>query len=299
MVQKIFLLIVLMSSVAFAQNENTSTAEPVKIDEFGIIGHCDLGSRLDNLLVELMNKPNAKGYIIFYEGKDALPSQIESSSGESLYTDHIKFRRFDSSRITVITSYRDERATELWIIPENAAPPNPTNAIQKPEIPLDKTLLYDYSSIEFYDYSENLLPHKKAEYEEYTKTDEVSEETTVDPDYEEPKLSAEELDNLKFEWANERFGKFLGKNKKMQGVIVFYADDQEYDINKLTSHFEEGKNRIAKASDIASERIKVVFGGYRSHIQMEFWAVPEKGKSPELTPEERPVEETEIEVENQ
>jgi hypothetical protein len=255
-----------------------------------------------------MNRPNAKGYIIFYEGKDALPARIESSSGKRVYLNYINIRKFDSSRITLITSYREEMATELWITPKNAEPPQPTNAIPKPEISLDKTLLYDRGSIDSYNdyesYLDFLLPHKKAEYEELTKTDEsvdesVSEETTVDPSYEEPKLSAEELENIKFGWTSERFGKFLEKNKKMQGLIVFYADDQEFDLNKLTNHIEEGKTRIAKSANIAPERIKIIFGGYKSYIQMEFWAVPEKGKFPDLTPDERPVEETETEVESQ
>lgn len=295
----IFLLTILMSSVALAQNANIQKSEAVIIDEFGPLGHCDMGARLDNFLVTLMEQPNAKGYIIFYEGKDALPSRIEKSFGEILYMNYIRTRSFDLSRITLITSYRDEMATELWIVPENAAPPQPRDYIPKPEISLDKTLLYDRSALDLYDDLDLLLPHKKAELEEPFKGDEeISEETTVEPISQETKLTAEELEDLKFHWTSKEFGEFLEKNKKMQGVIMFYADDQEFDVNKVTSRLEEGKRRIAKAANIAPERMQIIFGGYKSYVQIEFWAVPEKGKFPEAQPEERIIE-VENEMENE
>ena len=79
-------------------------------------------------------------------------------------------------------------------------------------------------------------------------------------------------------------------------MIIFYADDAYYDIGKVQSHVEDGKRRIAEAAQISPDKIKVVFGGYRNSIETEFWIVPKKGKMPTPTPEERPVEEFESEV---
>lgn len=304
MIRIIFLITVLMSSVVFAQDVTDSVPEAQQIDEFGPLGECDRGARIDALLVELQSRPKAKGYIIFYQGEDVLPSEIENPTfADRLYSNYITFRGFDLSRIEIIKSYRKETATELWIVPENAEPPKPKGATDKPKISFDKTLLYDRGSVDFVSDFDNsldlLLPHKKAEYEEFNKpSEENSEEIVNETNSEETKLSAEELEDFKFGWTSDRFGAFLERNKKMKGVIIFYADDQEFDIGKLINHIEEGKQRIAKGAKIEPERMLVVFGGYKSYIQIEFWAVPEKGIFPAPEPDERIIEE-ETETEDQ
>lgn len=310
----LFLILVAMSSLAFSQD----TGEPEvssevhkqnsiarKIDEFGPLAECDRGARLDFLAVELQEDRNAKGYIIFYQGENVLPSAIENQNyAKKLYVDYLTQNRgIPPERIVFINSYRNETVTELWIVPENAAPPKLTYTIDKPKIPTDKTLLFDRSSIDFLfgdsTYVDVLLPSKKAEYEKNTgiyNTDfeEVSTENMPDG----LNLSAEEIEDLKFDWTSDGFGAFLEKNKKMKGVIMFYADDQEFDIGKLINHIEEGKQRIAKAANIEPERMLVVFGGYKSYIQIEFYAVPEKGIVPAPEPDERIIEE-ETETEDQ
>jgi hypothetical protein len=98
-------------------------------------------------------------------------------------------------------------------------------------------------------------------------------------------------EEIKFSWVNEKFGKELKKCKDSTGVIIFYADELEYDILKLQYHIEEGKHRIAKASEISPDKIKVVFGGYRDEIQTEFRIVPKNGDEPVAKPKERESEE--------
>jgi hypothetical protein len=302
----LFLVLIVMSSAVFSQEIGSPaySAEAVnqnyesrKIDEFGSLSECDLRSRLDAFLVELMEQPKAKGYIFYYQGENALPSEIENPKrAERLYSNHINFRNFDANRIVLNSSYRKETATELWIVPENAEPPKPTETIDKPKISSDKTLLYDRGSIDFYYDADNsldlLLLHKRAEYEKFFEpSEEVAEEIVQETNSEETKLSAEELEEIKFDWTSDRFGSFLEKNKKMKGVIIFYADEQEFDIGKVASHIEEGKQRIAKAAKIKPERMQIIFGGYKSYIQIEFWAVPEKGIFPVPKPDERIIEE--------
>lgn len=306
MFKVLFLILFIMISIVFSQDsgEPDISSElhkqnPVtrKIDEFGQISEEDRGARLDAFAYELQQQPSARGYIIFYQGKDDLPVNVENPDRTgNLYLKYLTLNRgFTSERIVLINSYRNQTVTEFWIVPENAVPPTPTDTIDKLKISTDKTLLYDTCSIDFLFgsdvYVDVLLPSKKAEYEKTTgiyNTDfkEISPENMPDG----LSLSDEEIEAIKFNWTSERFGAFLGKNKKMQGEIMFYADDQEFDINKLTKHIEEGKQRIAKAAKISPERIQVIFGGYKSYIQIEFWAVPKKEKFPEPKPDKRIIE---------
>ena len=77
--------------------------------------------------------------------------------------------------------------------------------------------------------NEFLLPEKKAQLErerEEIEKEFQTDETSVE-NIEIEKLSVEEIEAEKFEWLSKRFGEFLQKNKKMKGVILFYADDLE------------------------------------------------------------------------
>lgn len=97
----------------------------------------------------------------------------------------------------------------------------------------------------------------------------------------------DELDKLNYSWAKKKYGEALKKDETAQGVLVFYADENYYDIDKLTSFVEEGRNRIAGNAEIDANRIQVVFGGYRGLAQIECWIVPQGQNLPELKPEKR------------
>jgi hypothetical protein len=93
-------------------------------------------------------------------------------------------------------------------------------------------------------------------------------------------------DSLKFGWAKKAFGDALKASPASSGVIVLYADENYFDINRLMAFVEDGRNRIAERSAIGGDRIQVVFGGYRGAPQLELWVVP-NGSMPELKPEDR------------
>ncbi len=309
-----FLLVI--SIAAFAQNDYQSPdlTEPApsekanKIDDFGVTGDCDMRSRLDNFLVTLQNNSNLRGVIIAYQGKDVLPANYDLMT--KLYENYFRFRNFDTSRIEIVSNiFRDERYTELWTVPNGIDAPVPTDTIPKPTIPSGKTFLYDRNLIsgrEEGDFSEEfILPSVKAQeeaelraYEEENKSENTDEETIfeepiqiteTEAEIEQP--SPEEIEAAKFYWINETYGELIKKQKDSHGVIIFYADDQYYDVGKLQSHIEDGKRKIAEAAKISHNKIQVVFGGYRNFIEAEFWIVPKKGESPKPTPKERPVEE--------
>lgn len=311
------------------QSEDFQSEKSEKIDEFGQVSECDLGARLDHLLITLQEKASAKGYIINYQGKDVLPARYESNLIERRIRNYLRLRNFDLSRLILIDGgFREEQATEIWVVPGGAEPPTPTGAIPKPKIPSNKTFLYDrnyLSGSSEGDFSEEfILPSVKAQQEAEAMADqaefeleEINEETTaetenptveeetdeaetptIEEEIETEQPTPEEIEAEKFYWANETFGEMIKKQKGSSGVIIFYADDAYYDIGKLQSHIEDGKRRIAEAANISSDKIRVVFGGYRTQIEAEFWVVPKKGEFPKATPGERPVEEIEDE-ENQ
>ena len=92
----------------------------------------------------------------------------------------------------------------------------------------------------------------------------------------------------KFLWVKKSFGDAIKAQPTNAGVIVLYADENYFDVNALMSYVEEGRNLVAKKSGIESNRIQVVFGGYRSTAQVELWVIPEGGTMPEFKTEARP-----------
>lgn len=95
--------------------------DPVMVDEFGALPNDDIRGRLDLFFAELSNNPNNQGYIINY----GTPAQV--ATRERLIRNHIAFRRFDPSRITLVNG-GDTGAganTKLYRVPPGAANPNP------------------------------------------------------------------------------------------------------------------------------------------------------------------------------
>jgi hypothetical protein len=95
------------------------------------------------------------------------------------------------------------------------------------------------------------------------------------------------LDTLKFAWAKKSFGEAIKANPSNSGVIVVYADDNYFEVDRLMGYVEEGRDKIAATSEIGGEKIQVVFGGYRAVPQVEMWIVPQGGAIPELKAEDR------------
>ncbi len=115
----IFLLLALMSSVAFAQTPEKP--EALIIDEFGRLANGDIKAGLDNLIVQLQNNPTSQGLIISYGSKR------EVAARERMMKSHISFRQVNNLReITFINGgYGNEIKTQFWRVPEGAEPPKP------------------------------------------------------------------------------------------------------------------------------------------------------------------------------
>lgn len=320
-IRKIFIICAVLLIVSvnfysqdFSETNSAESEKAEKVDEFGKLPECDWQARIDNLLVAVQNNLTSKGVIIAYQGANVLPVNYDKSSTRR-YKSYINFRGFDLDRIEFIEGgFRDEEMTELWRILPGAEMPKPSETIPKPELPTGKTFLYDrnylvdnYYEIDYLD--EYILPAVKAErearqksLEEEWKSDDSEEVQTVEPqiieeetEVEQPK-TPEEIEAEKFFWANERFGEVIKNQKDASGVMIFYADDSVYDIARLQTFIDEGRRKIAKDASISPAKIQILFGGYRSSVEAEFWIMPKNGEFPASSPETRPVEDIEEET---
>ena len=97
----------------------------------------------------------------------------------------------------------------------------------------------------------------------------------------------QEIDEQRFSWTDDRFAERVAGTTKGHGVILFYADDQYYDLAKLRAFIEQGRDRLAKAAKLKPSQIEVTFGGYRMGVEVEYFIIPKNGKPPTPTPEER------------
>lgn len=104
-----------------------------KIDEYGNIRHCDLTARLDNFAIELQNDPTLKGVLVAYDAKGKAQGRAANYMKVGRFY-LVHDRGIDASRlVAVYGGVRDveDVTTELWAVPEGAAPPVPPPAEDK------------------------------------------------------------------------------------------------------------------------------------------------------------------------
>lgn len=104
------------------------TPTPYKFDEWDAKAFDDDKARLDNLAIELQNKPDSQGYVIMYQGTD-------KTSIRTLTVDKLKPRafnylvntRFIQPNRLQFTNWGTRVHThyEVWIVPPGANPPVP------------------------------------------------------------------------------------------------------------------------------------------------------------------------------
>jgi|SRR5215204_5350902 len=94
-----------------------------RLDEFGKLPNDEVRARIDAMFVALGNEPNGQGYIINY-GTDK-----DIAAREKLIRNHIGFRKYDATRITMVRGganpYGTGVWTKVWILPPGAAIPQP------------------------------------------------------------------------------------------------------------------------------------------------------------------------------
>lgn len=207
----------------------------------------------------------------------------------------MRFRRFDPSRITFIRGgFRQGVHNELWVVPYGGKLPEPSNSLPAPKIPKNVAFLYDKEHLYFGDHSSSLydlvlqsvLDKERLEIEEDLEEGSDVEDQT-DADVEIDGRTPEEIEETRFRWVSIMFGGHLTKNPKTSGVVIYYADDEYYDLGKFSAFIQSGIARITETEKGSAGRIKLIYGGYRSTPEVEYWVIPQNGKLPEPTPEER------------
>jgi hypothetical protein len=288
-------------------NNNQNPKETRKVNEIGKATECDLNNSLQNIRDgELGADPTAKLYIIIYDEKDRLPSEYGSKRLEQGIRKQFVFLGMDEDRTVIIDGgYRDKLIAEVWIVPEGGNLPEPTNTVPKSKAPKNKTYLYDKTAVYNSDYYEDFVSDsfklKQAEENRLAEEQFAIEHPELAEERRQEEISAdledlensEEYEEYKTEpqfWVSPKFGEVLKNQQSSNGVLIFYADDEYFDIGKVKVEIRKGLQKIANNSKISSDRIKIVFGGYRDDITIEFWVVPNKGKRPIPTPTERPAE---------
>lgn len=112
---------------AQAKRPNSQTS-PRKFDEFGVVGHCDLGARLDNFAIALLQEPSVVGNVIVYgpEG-EGVGSGRQRMMMMKEYL--MEARGLPDHRIKTIYAGRDkdfrQPKVQLWITPPGARLPEP------------------------------------------------------------------------------------------------------------------------------------------------------------------------------
>jgi len=93
---------------------------PVEVDEFGPLSPDEVRARLDGFFADLQNNPNDQGVIINYG------SARDVARRETLIRNHIRFRRFDASRIRFERGDTEPTVrTRLIRVPPGAEQPTP------------------------------------------------------------------------------------------------------------------------------------------------------------------------------
>jgi hypothetical protein len=101
-----------------------------KLDEYGVIFLGDEKARLDHAYEEMRNDPTAQGYLICYGGRRSRAGEAERRcyrAREYL----VPTRGIDASRVVLVDGgLREVPATEFWLVPSGAEPPQATPTVK-------------------------------------------------------------------------------------------------------------------------------------------------------------------------
>lgn len=91
----------------------------------------DILSRLDSFALELQNDPEAQGYVLAYG--EAASCKEESVARATAAIDYLSsVKGIEPSRIKAVDGgFREERVTELWIVPAGADTPEPSPTLSR------------------------------------------------------------------------------------------------------------------------------------------------------------------------
>ena len=112
---------------------------PRQFDTYGNIPRNDVKARLDPFADALAAEPGAQGYIIAYGGRRGPAGEAQRRA--DFARDYlVNTRGVAADRIQVVDGgFREEAATELWIVPTGATPPTATPNVDAGEVQTTRT----------------------------------------------------------------------------------------------------------------------------------------------------------------
>lgn len=122
MFRVLFLLLIVMSSIAFSQVQESFKLKAYEFDEFGKTNNQQWKAKLDKFKEHIICQSENSFYVILYPTKKNNMNNLGKS-----YLDYLITKRcIDPPRIILIKGeIRKEQKTELWIVPAGAEPPTP------------------------------------------------------------------------------------------------------------------------------------------------------------------------------
>lgn len=244
-----------------------SSRDPHKLDEFGRVGGCDYGARLDNLALMLQNEPSLDGYIITYgPGGEGSGTGYYAMRVAKQYM--VSTRGLDEERIKTIYAGRykewNEVLTQLWIAPHDGAPPEPVRYDTRLEAFTGKFCEFDAWDTFLTDEGGTGPTHGN-----------VLRASLAD-------VMHQQADTRVFIVVYNRKGALPGAWRRISGDIA--------------SSFENGYK-------VEAERIKIIYAGYRAETRkkeegrdtpafVQLWLLPKDARPPVAEvkePEETPV----------
>ena len=267
------LLLIMTGTVylAFPQSENQTAR---KFDEFGDINYSYLIARLDNFAVQLMNEPNAKGFIVIYRTQRDLPG-LNHSLAMRMKDYLVETRGLPRERVVSVDGgVAENLVQELWIVPSGTAPiPRSDARVGYLQDPDTAWKFNEVSFVPVNQYRRFGLSYNRAAEVEYLEA-----------------------------YANE----VRKKQNRLACIIAYaqynrrpplvdYAGDYE-PIREVrldppgTARKQLIRQRELLMKDYAlpASTIKTIDGGYRKRRAIEYWIVPEGEPLPLPTPNSFP-----------
>ena len=210
-----------------------------RFDQFGKLGHCDLGARLDNFTIQLQNTRGAQANIISY-GPDGEGPGTGRYFLELIRDYMVNTRGLNPNRVKTIYGGRNTDLTlpviELWIVPKGAASPEP----QKHETHLERF--------------EGLFAERPA-----------SDDFGL---YYEDEMGPGIPGTT-----DASFADILHQQQNATGYIVVYSGED------LTPggwrRIAQSRIDYFKAFKLEANRFKMIFGGHQKQTRLQLWVSPD------------------------
>lgn len=227
-----------------AQTRKSAPAKAVKFDEFGKVGHCDVGARIDNFAIALRDTPTVRGAIVVY-GPEGEGPRTGRQFLEMIQDYLVNSRGIVPDRFETIYGGRNsdlhEAKTEFWLIPQGARLPKP----RKHE-----------TSIETF----------QGLFDDAPTTDDFGI------------LYFDEMGPGIGATSDASFADMLHQQKNAVGYIVVYSGED------LTpgAWRKLGQKEIEnfKAFNLEASRFKLIFGGQEEKSHIQYWILPNNAPQP-------------------